>query len=233
MTRPNQFAAGSLIAVAAVTAGGLALPAPAFGQIVGDRTLSDVKVNSVGACTTLTVTFNIRVQMLSHFPDSGRELHVRVRPLDASQALLARESLRPPANVPDLRSIEYEGDNPSGPVLSLLFTRDVRYEVEPGTDPQSLVIRLLPRAGDGACLASTTTQPARPALPEIGIPAGLYVVNLMSRPASLGELTPAQSAALSGKANPARNSAHSAAGSSCRWCASAAAKASSSATSSM
>jgi len=198
LTRPNPLSTGSLLAVAAVAAGGVAMPMPAFGQIIGDRTLSDIKVNSIGACTTLNVTFNIRVQMLSHFPDSGRELHVRVRPLDASQALLARESLRPPANVPELRSIEYEGDNPSGPVLSLLFTRDMHYEVEPGADPQTLTIRLL-HPGATSCAAPAAGQPERPALPEIAIPSGLYVVNLMSKPDSLGAFTPEQDAALSGK----------------------------------
>ncbi len=183
------------------------LPLPAFGQAVSDRALSEVRVNTVGGCATLTVNFNIRVQVLSHFPVSGRELHVRIRPLDASVLQAARESLRAPAGVPELRTIEYEGDNPSGPVLTLQFTRDMRFEVEPGSDPQSLVIRLAKPGSGPICdpaaaavaQAEATGAAPRPALQDIVVPSGLYVVNLLSRPTSFGALTPAQNSALTGK----------------------------------
>jgi hypothetical protein len=132
----NTFAnGGSLLALAATATGAAILPAPAFGQAVADRTLSDLNVENVGSCTTLTVNFNIRVQMLSHFPTTaGRELHVRVRPLDDGSAM-GRESLRTPASVKALRSIEFEGDNPSGPVLSLFFTHDMRFAAAVAGDP--------------------------------------------------------------------------------------------------
>jgi hypothetical protein len=160
----NQSAAS--LGVLASLAAGVALPSPSFGQTVADRTLSDVRVDNAGGCTTLTVNFNIRVQVLSSFPESGgRELHVRLRPLDTGAANQLRESLRTPSSVPDLRSIEYEGDNASGPVLSLLFTHDMRFEVSAGSQPQSIVIKLAqPHAGplcDNAspAVASTTSAP--------------------------------------------------------------------------
>jgi len=204
LTESSIFPAIRSVAALTAASGALIIPQVAFGQAVADRTLSDVKVDSVGGCTTLTVSFNIRVQVLSHFPDSGRELHVRIRPLDADQLQTFRESLRAPANVPDLRAIEYEGDNPSGPVLSLLFTRDKRFEVKPAADPHAIAIRVAQPGSSLQCagvagVGTPGPAPSQPAAPEIAIPSGLYVVNLLSKPNSLGDLTPGQASALSGK----------------------------------
>ena len=103
-TRSEILGTAAVVLTAAVT-GGLVLPVPAFGQAVADRTLSDIKVEKLGDCTTLSINFNIRVQMLSAFPESGQELHVRLRPLDMAQALGARESLRPPSSVYSLYAL--------------------------------------------------------------------------------------------------------------------------------
>lgn len=195
----NRILLGSIGAAMAATAGaGLVLPEPAFGQSVGDRTLSDLKVERVGDCTTLTINFNIRVQLLSYFPTSGgRELHARIRPLDASAMATLNEALRTPASVPELRSIEYEGDNPAGPTLSLFFTHDMRFEIEAGAQPQQLVIRLAEPGRGPICAA-----PAAPPLPspivgaQMAIPAGLYAINVMSTPGEAGELNASQRAAL-------------------------------------
>lgn len=181
-----------------------------YAQSVSDRVLSDVRVNTAGTCATLTVNFNIRVQVLSFFPQtSGRELHVRVKPLDQDFSRLTRESLRTPSGVPALRSIEFEGDNPSGPVLSLFFTRDVRFDVAAGKQPQSVVITLdEPGTGElcPATAASATTQPDQSSVgtdvsvkPDIPIPAGLYVVNVLSQPKDIGDLPAAQASAIKGQ----------------------------------
>ena len=197
-TRLAPLAAG-LIAAAIP----LLLPHAAQAQTVADRVLSDVDVENIGECSTLTVNFNIRVQLLGFFPtESGRELHVRVRPLDPGAASLRREALRPPTSVSQLRTIDFEGDNPAGPVLSLFFTEDTRFEVSPGRDPRSLVIRLA-RPGSGPLCVSenaTAASPRIPPLPEGGrqlaIPAGLYVVNLATMVDAPVSLTEAQRAAL-------------------------------------
>ena len=201
------------IAVIAAAAASVALPIPAFGQAVSDRTLSDVKVEQFGSCKLVTIDFNIRIQMLSFFPQTGgREAHVRIRPLDAAQANSARESLRTPASVPELRSIEYEGDNPAGPVLSLFFTRDMRFEVAAGNQPQSLVIRLdqpgsgpicaAPQSGADANAPATQMGPAGLTTglrPDIAIPSGLYAINVVSRPGDVSALSATQRALISGK----------------------------------
>lgn len=207
MTKLRHMPGTSLVVLTA-TAGGLVLPTAAFGQTVTDRTLSDVRAETVGGCTTLTINFNIRVQVLSSFPETGgRELHIRVRPLDEVAAYQLRESLRTPASVPELRSIQFEGDNASGPILSLFFTRDVRFKVEAGAAPQSLVVKLTDTGSGPMC---STPDPATPAMPtplstaktpatEIAVPAGLYAVNVMSKPSALDELTPLQMAAIDSK----------------------------------
>ena len=64
---------------------GVVLPSPAFAQSVSDDALADLQVQKVGDCTNLTITFNTRVQLQGYFPDlAGRELHVRVQPLDST-----------------------------------------------------------------------------------------------------------------------------------------------------
>ena len=151
----NRFMTrSSSVALVAAFSGLSALPAPALAQAVTDRTLSEVKAEKDGACTTLTINFNIRVQVLSSFPATGNELHIRVLPLDGGAATLARESLSLPNNVRDLRSIEYEGNNAAGPTLSLLFTRDMKFIVAPGQQPQSVVIQILDPTAAGGCASA-------------------------------------------------------------------------------
>lgn len=146
------------------------LPAPAFGQPVDDKVLSDAHVDTQAACSTLTVNLNIRVQVLSYFPETaGRELHVRIRPLDNQSASRLRDSLPSPSSLPQLTSLTYEGDNPSGPALSLLFDRDMRFDVQAGKDPQTIVIRLAEPGAGPICapapgaVPQPATTPSSPA----------------------------------------------------------------------
>ncbi|WP_374531656.1 tol-pal system YbgF family protein, partial [Novosphingobium sp.] len=148
------------IALVATLGAGLILPMPAFGQTVSDRALSDVRVESAGGCAVVTIAFNPRIQVLSSFPAQGRELHIRVTPLDQMPGLQGRESLRTPTALPELRSIEYEGDNAAGPTLSMFFTRDMKFEVSAGQQPQTVVIRVSdPTVAD--CSAPATGQAER------------------------------------------------------------------------
>jgi hypothetical protein len=196
----------SALALATLLAGGLALPTSVSAQTVADRALSDLKAEAVGACTTVTINLNIRVQLVSWFPEtSGRELHVRLLPLDGGNVTQVRDSLRTPATVPALRSVQYEGDNPAGPILSLFFTHDMAFAVEAGTTPQQLVIRLsepkvsCAATGSMAPAGNAAQAAAAPAIaPQLAIPPGLYVINVASVPGQVGELSPAQRQALAG-----------------------------------
>lgn len=191
-------AASSLSAVAVALTAGLAIPMPAFGQTVTDRTLADVKAETVGVCTTLTVNFNGPIQILSAFPAKGRELHVRIKPLDKFSTSKLRESLRTPTSLPELRSIEFEGDNPAGPTFSLFFTQDMEFSVSAGEKPQTLLVQIS-RPGAGACtLQSGASLPPASTGPA-AIPAGLFVVNLQSSPATQNELSAEQQQMLDGQ----------------------------------
>lgn len=148
----NRFVTqASAMALASALGAALLLPAPVHAQAVTDRTLSEVSAEQLGGCTTLTINFNIRVQVLSSFPAMGRELHVRVLPLDAGAANRLREALSLPANAPDLRSVEYDGSNPGGPTLSLLFTSDMKFEVSAGSNPQTVVVRTYSASAKDSC----------------------------------------------------------------------------------
>lgn len=196
MTTTRIATASSIVAAAVAASAAIALPEPAFGQTVADRAMSDVKVESTGGCTTLTFTFNIRFQVLSSFPAKGRELHIRLSTLDNSAAGKQRESLRTPRSVPELRSIEYEGDSAAGPRLSLFFTKDMEFTVSPGPEPQTIVVRIAtPGSKVCASAAETTSQSAAGPQQDAG-PPGLYVVNLQSSQGSAPNLSPQQQAAL-------------------------------------
>lgn len=199
----------SLLATAAIV-GSLFPLEDVYAQSVSDRILSDVSAQSVGTCSTISIAFNVRVQILSFFPQTGgRELHVRVKPLDGTS--LARESLRAPAGVPALRSIQYEGDNASGPVLSLFFNRDVHFDVAAGKTPQTIIVTVSETGDMSSCSAvgtegvvataaepATQQSPTAQANPAIPIPSGLYVVNVISQPKDVGDLPPARTDALAG-----------------------------------
>lgn len=178
---------GSAVVMASTAGAVLLLPMPAFGQTVSDRVLSDLRVENTGGCSVLTIAFNLRIQVLGSFPTTGRELHVRVLPLDPSQASQGREALRTPGTMPELQSVEYEGDNAAGPTLSLLFTRDMSFAVSPGQQPQSVVIRVSDPASSACGAAAQQVAPA-----------GLYALNLLSTPTPIGELAQPQQAALGG-----------------------------------
>lgn len=206
MNNFRQPLLASMMLAATASLAGIAAVETASAQVVSDRTLSDVRVNHLGSCAALAITFNIRFQMLSYFPTtSGRELHVRIRPLDGTGTNGVRESLRTPETVPELRSIEYEGDNPSGPVLSLFFNQDMRFDIAPGAEPQTLIVRLDKPGAAPICSpgiqAGTTqgTASGTSSAPQIAIPSGLYALNLVSKPDMVTNLNPAQKSVVADK----------------------------------
>ena len=201
MTHARLGAGVSLAVLSTMGLAAVALPAPAFGQTVEDRNLSDLRVENVGGCTTLTVNFNVRLQLLSHFPQvSGHELHIRVQPLEQGQTTFGKESLRPPATFDALRSVEFDGGDPSGPVLSLYFTHDVAFDVQAGERTQSVVIRL--NQPGVACGASSSAGSggagARP-VPGIAVSEGLYALNLATQSETAVALSDAQKRAIAGQ----------------------------------
>jgi hypothetical protein len=120
----------------------------ASAQPVVDQALSDAQVAVEKGCTILKVTFNIRIRYASHFPlDRGDELRITVNPIDRNQAAALLALRREAATVPDgkrngIKAIDLETQNPSGPVLRILFDRPVAYQVAPNSDTQSIVVAI-------------------------------------------------------------------------------------------
>jgi tetratricopeptide (TPR) repeat protein len=191
----------SFLTTAAIV-GGICPISDAYGQSVSDRVLSDVSAQTVGGCSTITINFNVRVQLLSYFPQTaGRELRIRLKPLEGNT--VSRESLRTPTGVPALRSIEYEADKTTDPILSMFFNRDIKFEVAAGDKAQSIVITISEPGSDETCNVSQTSASSNEALLENPdqkpnpliltqqagpVPSGLYVINVLSQPKAFGDL---------------------------------------------
>ena len=157
--------------------------ADAQAQPVRDRVLSGVQVAEDRSCAVVKVNLNFPVRYLSHFPlNAGRELRIKLRSIEISpsdrEGLLGRESVRPPASdLADIRKIEYEGDNPAGPVLTFSFRDEANYKVGQGTDFRSLIVAISGPEPSDTCLPIFTQKssggveppqaeaPAGPALP--------------------------------------------------------------------
>ena len=136
-----------ILALALVGGALFALPS-AYAQPVVDQALSDAQVAVEKGCTILKVTFNIRIRYASHFPlDRGDELRITVNPIDRNQAAGLLTLRREAASVPDgkrngIKAIDLETQDPSGPVLRILFDRPVAYQVAPNSDTQSIVVAI-------------------------------------------------------------------------------------------
>jgi len=94
---------------------------------------------------------------VSHFPLAmGEELRINVRAIDPTQsaALAIRhlKALRAPNDpAAAIRAIEFELDQPAGPVLRAQFLHPAAYQVAPGSDFESLVIAISGKAPQAAC----------------------------------------------------------------------------------
>ncbi len=110
--------------------------------------MSDAQLAVEKGCTILKVNFNIRIRYASHFPlDRGDELRITINPIDRNQAAALLTLRREAATVPDgkrdgIKAIDLETQNPTGPVLRILFDRPVAYQVAPNSDTQSIVVAI-------------------------------------------------------------------------------------------
>ena len=132
----------------AVMALGLLAVERVAAEPVTDRILAGHQVITRGNCVLVKIRFNIRIRYVGHFPsDTGQELRITLRPIDAAQAaaelLTRRESLRPPdARVAPIKTIEFEAARAGGPTLTVQFFKPMAYQVGPGADFESIVIAI-------------------------------------------------------------------------------------------
>ena len=130
---------------------------PALAEPVLDRALSGLRLLKKNACSIVKIEFNFRARYVSHFPiGRGDELRVAVRPIDPGQAhalaLLRREALRPPSDaIAAMKAIDFEVDQPGGPILRVQFNHPVHYQVAQGSDFQSIVIAVSAKGPSATC----------------------------------------------------------------------------------
>jgi len=138
----------SFTSITGILAGLLIFSLNASAQPIRDRILDDVHVSDKDGCVTIQVAFTFPVRYVRHFPfDKGDELQIQIEPITIGpleqEVLFNRESFTPPhlKKVP-LDDVIYEGDVEGGPYLTLLFTREVSYEVGQGQDFRSILISI-------------------------------------------------------------------------------------------
>ncbi len=148
----------TLSLVSALVVGLTSLATGPQAQPVRDRILAGVHLFEDAGCAVVRVRLNLPVRYLSHFPPSyGDELRIKLRPIIISSEDLAvlfkRESVRAPANDrAAIAKIVYEGDDISGPVLTLFFRHSVAFKVGQGSDFRSLTIAISGEEPSETCL---------------------------------------------------------------------------------
>ncbi len=129
----------------------------ASAQSVSDRVLSRVRVSETNNCAVATISFNFPVQATSIFPKTqGDHVRINLKPIEVGRidggALGAREELRPPSSRnAAIQEIQYDGDAPTGPVLTVTFKRNRYFEVEQSADFRGLKLKIAPRPIAEAC----------------------------------------------------------------------------------
>lgn len=119
-------------------------------QPVRDKMLDQVYITVDDGHPAVHVSLTFPFRYLSHFPASnGSELRIRVKPVRVpvsdGDAVFRREGVRPEgADTVGLVEVVYEGDIAGGPYISLIFSHEVAYSVNPGTDYRHLSVSLEP-----------------------------------------------------------------------------------------
>lgn len=188
-SRYFQAWSGRLAAIALLSAiANAALAGPGF--IAGSRVTSGTTIAEV------SVRFNCGVRYFSHDPaERGDQLRIQLESTGictgvSPSAARIREQHRP-ALSDDARliNLEYDGETAAGAILRLNFSEDVRFELQPAPDDNTIVVRVyleVPAMQAATPNPSTTsTLVVRPP-PE----APRYAINLESsrRPPGVADL---------------------------------------------
>lgn len=174
--RWRTFAAAALLPVLP----GWALAAPGF--IAGSF------VDSDGRTARLSVQFRCGVELVSHEPDGhGDSLRIRLEATSICNGVSPgiasnREQFRPiGADDAKLVSMEYDGDSPTGQILRLDFSQDVRFDAVRAQNDNTILIQVsLDPAAAAAPAAPTAPGSAARLVRTPEAAATRYVINLES-----------------------------------------------------
>lgn len=164
-----------LSTAAFVIIGALA-PVPALAQST-DRVLSESTIHEGDNCAVVGISLNLPVQLISSFPaDFGDELRIRIAPIEGGAMAgmrASRESVRPPTSPrAAIAAIEFEGDRPEGPTLTVTFKRKVHFHLAQGADFRSFVLAISGDKPNPECLPTQSRPLDRAAAaPSSALPA--------------------------------------------------------------
>jgi hypothetical protein len=131
-----------------------------------DRVLSEASVREGDNCAQLDIALNVPVRLISAFPPgTASELRVRLAPIeltDASMMSANRESIRPVGSEKaGISRVEFEGDGPQGPTLTISFDHAVHYRLDQGSDFRSLILTVLGPGDSKVCAPQSKATRAR------------------------------------------------------------------------
>lgn len=154
--------------------------APAAYAQTTDRVLSEATIHDGDRCAIVGISLNLPVQLVSSFPAGfGDEVRIRVSPIEGGDGMsTARESLRPPkSDLAAISKIEFEGDRPEGPTLTITFDRPVYFQLGQGSDFRSFVLAVSGDQPNPECLPTEkrplemAAKPLATPLPAIAPPS--------------------------------------------------------------
>ena len=184
------------VATGLISAASLALGSIAVAQ-VSNTFLADVIVTRDDAGARIRLNFNCSVHYVAqNEPDAGSDLvlHFDARDTCGAGTLGAETRRVRDGELASLVEVEYDAEGASGPELSLHFSREVQFRIEPQTTFRELVVAVSsatppPRAAAAAAPpapaplpnAAPGLEPPTPAAraPSAAVP-GRYVINLRS-----------------------------------------------------
>jgi len=173
----------------------LALGAPAIANAqTTDRVLSEATIHDGDRCAVVGVSLNLPVQLVSSFPAGfGDEVRIRVSPIEGDSLVRsARESLRPPrSDLAAISKIEFEGDRPEGPTLTITFDRPVYFQLGQGADFRSFVLAVSGDQPNPECLP-TEQRPLEMAAKPVGAPLPEVVAPVTASDPTMSEADRAQ-----------------------------------------
>jgi len=175
MNRAGQAAA----ALVALTV--LAAPRAPLAQ-TADRVLSEATIHDGDRCAIVGVSLNFPVRFISAFPAGyGDEVRIRIAPIEGGEGVgftTQRESLRPPtSDLAGIAKIEFEGDRPEGPTLTITFEHPTYFQVAQGGDFRSFVLAVSGDQPNPECLPTqqrpldVAAKPAEAPLPATAAPS--------------------------------------------------------------
>jgi hypothetical protein len=156
----------------------LALPVGAMAQ-TSERVLSEASARDGDDCAVVGILLNAPVRLLSALPPSNAsELQIRIAPVAGAEQIATAgvwESIRAPtSNNVTVQRIEFDGDNPSGPTLTITFDRSMNYVLTQGGDFRSLSLSVSAKTPNPVCKPEAVQpdrgRPSAGPPREIGLP---------------------------------------------------------------